>query len=149
MNLTKHTFHTPSALKSLEFLFRLYLFVVRVATAVPWTVKSLPYPFSIAGLLCRYSVSDRRSAFQKQYRLGLGASSSFRRFNFLVSPSYVIVFNAVSRLVAPNSANFSSTFLFLVYALGKWSFHSIICFNSKFYISLLKTLLTKTCFWSL
>ena len=58
----------------------------------------------------------------------------------------MIVFNAVSHLVAPNSVNFSVTLNFLVYALGKWSFHSIICFNSKFFIIILKTLLTKTFF---
>ena len=52
-------------LKSLDFLFQLYLIVVKVASGVPWAVKGLPYPFSIVGLLCRYSLSDRSSAFQK------------------------------------------------------------------------------------
>ena len=70
-----HTF----GLKSLEFLFRLYLIVVRAA--------SLPYPFTIIGLLCKYSVSDRSLAFQKQFRPRLGVCSSSRRFNFVVSPS--------------------------------------------------------------
>ena len=140
-----HTF----GLKSLDFLFWFYLIVGRVASGVPWAIKGLPYRFFIVGLLCRYSVSDSSSAFQKQFRPRLAVCSSFRRFYFLVSPSYVIVFNAVSRLVAPNSANFSIILHLLVYALGKWSFHSIICFNSKFYIILLKTLLTKTFFWSL
>ena len=78
-----HTF----GLKSLEFLFRLYLIVVRVASGAPWAVKGLPYPFSIIGLLCKYSVSDRSLAFQKQFRPRLGVSSSSRRFNFVVSPS--------------------------------------------------------------
>ena len=78
-----HTF----GLKSLDFLFRLYLIVVRVASGVPWAVKRLPYPFLISGMLCRYLVSDRSSAFQKQFRPRLDVCSSFRRFNFVVSPS--------------------------------------------------------------
>ena len=78
-----HTF----GLKSLDFLFRFYLIVVRVASGVPWAVKRLPYPFFICGMLCRYSVSGRSSAFQKQFRPRLDVCSSFRRFNFVVSPS--------------------------------------------------------------
>ena len=103
-------------LKSLQLLFQLYLIIVRamcqktlnwvnhvylpsqnkehcivlygrVASGAPWAVKGLPYPFSIIGLLCKYSVSDRSLAFQKQFRPRLGVSSSSRRFNFLVSPS--------------------------------------------------------------
>ena len=54
-----HTF----GLKSLEFLFLLYLIVVRVASGAPWAGKGLPYPFSIIGLLSKYSVSDRNLAF--------------------------------------------------------------------------------------
>ena len=37
-----HTF----GLKFLDFLFRLYLIVVREASRVPWAVKGLPCPFS-------------------------------------------------------------------------------------------------------
>ena len=37
-----HTF----GLKFLDFLFRLYLIVVREASGVTWAVKGLPYPFS-------------------------------------------------------------------------------------------------------
>ena len=78
-----HTF----GLKSLEVLFRLYLIVVRAASGAPWAGTGLPYPFTIIGLLCKYSVSDRSLAFEKQFRPRLGVSSSSRRFNFLVSPS--------------------------------------------------------------
>ena len=78
-----HTF----GLKSLEVLFRLYLIVVRAASGAPWAGTGLPYPFTIIGLLCKYSVSERSLAFQKQFRPRLGVCSSSRRFNFLVSPS--------------------------------------------------------------
>ena len=81
-----HTF----GLKSLDFLFRLYLIVGRVASGVPWAVKGLPYPFSIVGLLCRYLVSDWSSAFQKQFRPRLGVCSCFRRIYFVVSPSSML-----------------------------------------------------------
>ena len=145
----KTYFKRTFGLKFLDFLFRLYLIIVRVVSGVPWAGKGRPCPFSIVGLLCRYSVNDRSSAIQKQFRSRFRVCSSFRRFNFVVSSSYVIVFNAVSHLVAPNSVNFSVTLNFLVYALCKWSFQSIICFNSKFFIIILKTLLTKTFFWSL
>ena len=83
----KTYFKQTFGLKSLDFLFWLYLIVVRVASGAPWAVKGLPYPFSIIGLLCKYSVSDRSSPFQKQLRPRLGVCSSFRRFNFVVSPS--------------------------------------------------------------
>ena len=97
-------------LKSLQLLFQLYLIIVRamcqktlnwvnhvylpsqnkehcivlycrVASGAPWAVKGLPYPFSIIGLLCKYSVSDRSTPFQKQFRPRLDVSSSSRRFN--------------------------------------------------------------------
>ena len=57
----KHTF----GLKSLDFLFWLYLIVVRVASGAPWAGEGLPYSFFIVKFLCRYSVSDRSSPFQK------------------------------------------------------------------------------------
>ena len=117
--LCKAYFSHTFGLKSQDFLFLLYLIVFRVASGAPWAGKGLPCRFFIVGFLCRYSVSDRSSPFQKQFRPRLGVCSSFRRFNFVVSPSYVIVLNAVSRLVAPNSANFSITLHLLVYALGK------------------------------
>ena len=79
----KHTF----GLKSLDFLFRLYLIVVRVASGAPRAGKGLPYPSFIVCLLCRRSVSDRSSPFRKQFRPRLGVCSSSRRFNFVVSPS--------------------------------------------------------------
>ena len=63
-----HTF----GLKSLDFLFRLYLIVVRVASGAsgaPWVVKGLPYPFSIIGLLCKYLASDRSLAFKNNFGL--------------------------------------------------------------------------------
>ena len=80
-----HTF----GLKSLDFLFLLYLIVGREASGVPWAGKGLHYPFSIVTLLFRCSVSDRSSAFQKQFRLRLGVCLSFRRTYFVVSPSSV------------------------------------------------------------
>ena len=103
-----HTFGS----KSLDFLFRLYLIVVRVASGVPWAVKRLPYPFFICGMLCRYSVSDRSSVFQKKFRPLLDVCSSLRQFNFVVSPSSM----SSSSI---QSANFSIILHLLVYAVGK------------------------------
>ena len=65
---SKAYFPYTFGLKFLEFLFRLYLIIVRVASGVPWAVKSLDYPCFIVGLLCTYSNIDRSSAFQKQFR---------------------------------------------------------------------------------
>ena len=62
----------------------------RVASGVPWAGKGLPYPFFIVRMPCRYSVSDRSAAFQKQFRPRLSVCSSFRRIYFVVSPSSVL-----------------------------------------------------------
>ena len=82
-------------LQSLDFLFRLYLIVIKVASGVSWAGEGLPYPFSIVGLLCRYLVSDRSSAFQKQFRLDWVSVHLFAIVG-------VIVLDAFSRLATPN-----------------------------------------------
>ena len=86
MNLAKQYFSHTFGLKSLDFLFRLYLIVVRVASGVPWAVKRLPIPFlfleCFVGIRSAIGVRLFKNNFGLDWmsvRLFVGLISSFRR----------------------------------------------------------------------
>ena len=88
-----HTF----GLKSLDFTLRLNLTVVRLVSGVPWAGKDLPFPFFQFGFLCRYSISDRSSAFIRLYSVIFVSSSHlFHRWSFSSSSS-----SSLSSLLSP------------------------------------------------
>ena len=85
------------------------LTIVRLVSGVPRAGKGLPCPFSLVRFLCRCLVSVKSSVFQ--IRLGFLETVRLRFFcaffRWTSLPVFVIivvvVFTAVSRLVAPNS----------------------------------------------